>query len=48
MIYNYKIDLKRDPRQTAQIADPPQGGKAPLKFVMLRCVEEEKLGDRKE
>ena len=36
------------PRQTAQITDPLQGVKASLEFVMLRCADEDKLGDRKE
>ena len=48
LIYNYKLELKRVPRQTAQITDPIQGGKASLKFVMLCCAEEVKLVDKKE
>ena len=42
------IELERVPWLTAQIAEPHQWGKASLKFVVLRCVEEAKLGDRKE
>ena len=48
LIYNYKIELKRDPRHTAQIDEPPQGGNGSLKFVILRCAEEVKLGYRNE
>ena len=35
------------PKQTAQIAEPPQWRKSSLKFVMIRDTEEEKLGDGK-
>ena len=45
--YIYKLEMNRGPRQTAQIAEPPLGGKASLKFVMIRCAEEEKLGVKK-
>ena len=48
LIYNYRIELRRGPSQTAQISDPRQEGKALLKFVILHCSEEAKLGDRKE
>ena len=37
LVYHYKIELKRVPRQTSQIADPPHGGKYSLNFVMIRC-----------
>ena len=47
-VYNYKIKLERVPRQIDQTTDTPQGGKYSLKFVMLCCAEEVKLGDRKE
>ena len=40
LIYNYNLELKKDPRQTAQIVEPPQGGKSSLKFVILRRAEE--------
>ena len=26
LIYKYNLELKRDPRKTAQISEPPQGG----------------------
>ena len=48
LIYNYKLELKRGPRQTDQIYDTPQGEKSSLDFVMLHCAEEEKLGDKRE
>ena len=48
LIYNYKLELKRFPSQTAQISEPHQGGNASLKFVMLRFAEEVKLGYQKE
>ena len=48
MIYNQRIELERVPWLTAQIAEPHQWCKASLKFVVLRCVEEAKLGDGKE
>ena len=35
-------------KQISQIADTPQGGKALLKFVIICCAEESKLGDRNE
>ena len=40
--------MKRVKSQTAKIDEPPQGGKASLKFVMICCAEAEKLEDRKE
>ena len=40
--------MKRGPRQTAQIAEPPQGGNASLKFVVLCCAEYAKLLNRNE
>ena len=48
LISNSKIELKRFPRQTTKIADPHQGGKASLKFLILCCAEEDKLVDVKE
>ena len=48
LIYNYKLELKRGRNQTAINIDPIQGGKASLKFVMLCCAEEVKLGDKRE
>ena len=48
LIYNHNQKLKRGPRQIAQIAEPPQGGKASLKFVAICCAEESKLGDKRE
>ena len=48
LIYKPKQELKRGPRQTSQIAEPPHRGKTSLKFVMLGCAEEEKLRYRKE
>ena len=38
IISNTKLELKRGRRQTAQIAEPLQGGKASLKFVVLHCA----------
>ena len=38
-----KKESKRGSRQTPQIAESLQGGKASLKIVMLRCAEEAKL-----
>ena len=43
--YIYKLEMNRGPRQTAQIAEPPLGSKASLKFVMIRCAGEEKIAD---
>ena len=48
LIYNYKLELKRGPSQTSQIAELLQRGRASLKFVMLRCAEKVKFGYRKE
>ena len=42
LIYNYKLELKRDPRKTTKTAEPPQGDKFSLKFVMIRCAYEMK------
>ena len=42
------LELKRDPKNTTQISDPPQGGKSSLKFVMILCAEEAKLVDKRE
>ena len=47
-IYDYKLELKRVPRQTAQIAEPYQGGKYSLKFVVLHCADEAESGERNE
>ena len=48
LIYNYNLEFKRGQSQTAKIDEPNQGGKYSLKFVMICCAEEVKLGDRKE
>ena len=48
LIYNYKLELKRVPRKISQIDEPPQGGKASLKFVMIHCSEGAKLVDKRE
>ena len=48
LIYKYTLELKRDPRKTAQISEPPQGGKSLLKFLMLCCAQEAKLIDKRE
>ena len=40
--------MKRVPRHTTQIDEPPQWGKTSLKFVMHRCSDEAKFGDVKE
>ena len=48
LIYNYKIELKRVLSKTSQISETTQGGNASLKFVILHCEEEGKLGDRNE
>ena len=47
LIYHCKLSFNRGPSQTAHIYDPTQGGKASLMFVVLRCAEEEKLGDKR-
>ena len=43
-----KQESTRVPSQTAQIAEPPQGEKSLLKFVMIRGTDEAKLGYGKE
>ena len=48
MIYNYKLKLKRGPRNNVQIYDTPQGGKVLLKFVIIRCKEEIKLVNKRD
>ena len=45
LIYNYKLQLKMGPRQTAE---PPHGGKASLEFMIILCVKEAELGDKRE
>ena len=47
LISKTKQELKRGPRQTAQITETTQRGKYSLKFVMLCGTEEAKLGDGK-
>ena len=48
IISNSKLELKRGPRHTAKNSELPQKGKFLLECVVLRCAEEEKLGDRNE
>ena len=48
LIYNYKLELNRRPRQIDQISEPRQGGNFLLKLVMTRHAKESKLGDEKE
>ena len=40
LIPKSKLELKMGPRQTAQIAEPPQGGKSSMKYVMIHGTEE--------
>ena len=47
-MYNYKLELHRGPSHTPQIAEPPQGGEALLKFYYAPLCRRAKLGDRKE
>ena len=47
LIYKHTLELKRDPRKTAQISEPPQRGEASLYFVIIRDSKESKLGDGK-
>ena len=44
LIYKSKQELKRGLTNTAQISEPPQRGKASLKFVIIQGAEEAKLG----
>ena len=46
LISNYKPYLKRGTSHTEKIAETPQGGESSLKFVMICCSEEAKLGDK--
>ena len=48
LVSNFKLELKRVPRHTDQITEPPQGGGYSLNFVVVCCAEEEKLGDKRE
>ena len=45
LIYNYKLQLKMGPRQTAE---PPHRGKASLEFMISLCVKEAELIDKRE
>ena len=47
LIYNYNLEFKKVPRQTVPITQPLQGVKDPLKFVMIHCAEELKLGNKR-
>ena len=43
-----KLELKRVLMHATQIYELPQGGKSSLKFMMIYCAEEAKLGYRNE
>ena len=48
LIYKSKQELKRGLTNTVQISEPPQRGRASLKFVIIQGAEEAKLGYGKE